>query len=243
MGSTLVRQQPVAKEILGKMIYTIRLTLIAQIITIIVAIIFGAITAVKQYSLLDNVFTILAMFGWSMPSFWLALMLVFAFSLGLGWFPSSGVQTLGVTLSPMASFFDQIKHMILPIMVYSIGYIAYLFRLVRSSMLEVLNQDYIVAARAKGVKELVVIYKHALRNALLPVVTYVGLSFGFLIGGSAITETIFAWPGLGKYAVWAAMHKDFQAILGTTMTFAVVILLANLITDIAYALLDPRIRY
>ena len=243
LGRSIIRQEPVGPAVFKALINTLQLTFVSEIITIVIAVILGVISAVKQYSLLDYIATTLSTLGWSMPLFWFGLLLIFFFTINMGWLPSSGKMTLGASMTPFESLIDRIKHMIMPVMAISIAYVAYLFRLVRSSMLEVLRQDYIIAARAKGLKERVVIYKHALKNALLPVVTSIGMDIRFIMGGSVLTETIFAWPGLGRYAVFVAHFRDFNALMGVTMTFAAVILTANLITDVAYSLLDPRIKY
>jgi len=243
LGRTIITQEPVATAVSYHLMNTLKLTLISELITIILAVSIGVISATRQYSIIDNLSTLFAMFGWSMPNFWVGLLLIFFFTLNLGWLPSSGMRTVGVELTQIESIVDSIKHLIMPVSVLAFGYVAYLFRLVRSSMLEVLRQDYITTARAKGLKERIVLYKHALRNALLPVVTSIGMDFSFIIGGSAITETIFSWPGLGRYFVWVAMHRDFNAIMGVTMTFAIVILIVNFFTDITYAIFDPRIKY
>lgn len=243
LGYSYVSGQSTAKMIGVRIGRTVELMLAAEVVSLMLAIVLGVICAVRHHSLLDAVSSLGALIGYSMPSFWIGLMLLLVFALWLGWFPSFGVQTQGATFSLFGSWFDHLKHLILPLTVLVIGWIAYLFRMLKSSMLEVLRQDYILTARAKGVKERIVIYKHALRNALLPVVTYVGYSFGFLLGGAAIVETVFSWPGLGKFAVDLALRRDYPPLMGLNIVIAVMVLLANLCTDIAYAIVDPRIRY
>jgi peptide/nickel transport system permease protein len=218
---------------------TLELTLIAQIVSLAISIILGVIAAVKQNTLFDNVLSSLSLFGYAMPIFWLALLMILTFSLNLNWFPTSGYSTIGIPFSLV----DHLRHLALPISTMVIHGWAYQFRLVRSSMIEVLNKPYIITARSKGLSERIVIYKHALRNALLPVVTVVGLTLGFLLGGAAIIETIFAWPGLGRFIVNSAYTRDYPAIMGTSMIIAIMVLLSNLCTDIAYSIIDPRVKY
>jgi len=244
LGYSYITRESAGKMISDRIWRTVELMILTEIVSVTLAIVLGVICAVKHYSLLDAVSSLGALIGYSIPSFWIALMLLLMFSLQLRWLPSFGVQTVGATFhSFLDAFLDHLAHLILPVGILSLGWVAYLFRLVRSSMLEVLGQDYIVTARAKGLKERIVIYKHALRNALLPVVTYEGYSIGFLLGGAAIIETIFSWPGLGKFAVDLALNRDYPPLMGLSMVIALMVLLANLGADIAYAIVDPRIRY
>jgi peptide/nickel transport system permease protein len=244
LGWSFHSGEDVTELILGKLNHTVTLMFFSLLFSLIIAIPLGVTSAVKQYSFLDNIMMVFSLFGTSMPSFWFALMLIFTFVLGFGWFHTSGTQTLGVVHpSWFHSMLDKASHMILPITTLSLARLAELSRLTRSSMLDVLKQDYITTARAKGVRELVVIYRHSLRNALLPVITVVGLNIGFLFAGSATIETIFAWPGLGKFMVDNIYKRDYPAIMGSTMLIALTVITANLVTDIVYAYLDPRIRY
>jgi peptide/nickel transport system permease protein len=222
---------------------TLILSITAQILSIIVAVIFGVIAAIKQYRLFDNVTSLTAIFGYSMPSFWLALLLLFTFGLRLNLFPLHGTHSVGEDLTGIAGLLDYMWHMALPLVTMMTGTTAWLFRMVRSSMLETLNQDYITTARVKGLKERVVIYKHALRNALMPVVTVIGLNAGFILGGAVITETIFAWPGMGRLTLTFALQRDYPGLMAISMIIIIMVYVATLITDIAYSLIDPRIKY
>jgi peptide/nickel transport system permease protein len=223
---------------------TVELMLAAELFSIAIAVILGVIAAVKHNSIIDAVCSLGALVGYSTPDFWLALMLILVFSVSMGWLPSSGFHTTALTFaSPLDGLLDHLKYLLLPTIALVCGWTAYLFRIVRSSMLEVLSQDYVVTARAKGVKERVVIYKHALRNALLPVITYLGYSIGFLLGGAAVIEATFNWPGLGQLMVEAADKKDYPTLMGLSVIIAIMVLIANLIADIAYAAVDPRIKY
>lgn len=243
-GFSYVTGRNVLEWISNKVPATVELILIAEIISIIIAVTLGVIAAVKHYSLTDAVCSVTALVGYSAPSFWIAVIAILVFSMMLKWLPPSGMYTVGVIWgSPLDAFVDHLKHLIMPTSILVLGWTAYLFRMVRSSMLDVLNQDFIMTARAKGVKERVVIYKHALRNALLPVITYLGFSIGFLLGGAAVIENIFDWPGLGEFIVMVASNRDYPALMGITMIISLMVLIANLCADVTYAIVDPRIRY
>ena len=244
LGYSYSASQEVVKMIGARIGRTVELMLLVQIVSLVSAVVVGVASAVKPYSLTDSASKLAALIGYSAPSFWLGLMAIIVFAGQLQWLPSSNVESIGVEFPTIFHvWFDHLKHLILPVSILAFGWMAYLLRLVRSSMLEVLRQDYIVAARAKGLSERVVIYKHALRNALLPVLTYEGYAMGFLLGGAAVIETVFSWPGLGKFWVDAASGRDYPALMSLSMIVAVMVLFANLIADISYAVVDPRIRY
>lgn len=242
-GYSYISCRPVIELISMKVLNTLKLTFTSFIVSVIFSTILGTIAAVKHRSIFDYLATSGALFGISMPAYWIGIILMLVFSLRFGFFPSSGVRTLGVEMSWFESLIDQTRHMVLPVIVLSIGSTAYTVRMLKSSMLSILDQDYITVARAKGLKELIVIYKHALRNALLPVVTILGLRFGFLLSGAVVVETIFAWPGLGRLIVTAANDRDYPVIMAINIIIATIVLITNLITDILYGILDPRIRY
>lgn len=235
--------RPVIDKITERMPLTIGMNVISLIITFMLAIPIGIISAVKQNSVLDKTLTVLVFIGFAMPSFWLALLLMLHFGITLEWFPLSGITSLDFdTLSPMRKILDVAHHLFLPILVGTVGSLAGLSRFLRSSMLEVLRQDYILTARAKGLPLSMVVRKHALRNALLPVITMLGLSVPALIGGSVIIETIFALPGLGQLFYTAVLTRDYPLIMGNLVLGAVLTLIGNLLADVGYSLADPRIR-
>ncbi len=246
-GYSYIYYRPVVDLVGERILQTLELMLLANGLSLVIAIFLGVIAAVKEYSLVDALCSLGAVVGYSTPNFWIAMVAILFFSAQLGLLPTSGVQTSlppGIAfLSPFHALVDHLKYLVLPTSVLVFGWTAYLFRMVRSSMIEVLRQDYVTTARAKGLKERVVIYKHALRNALLPVVTYAGLSIGFILSGAAVIEFVFAWPGLGRFYVSSASSRDYPTIMGICMIIAIMVLLANLCTDIAYAIVDPRIRY
>jgi len=244
LGYSYVWNAPVIKLISVKTPRTLELMIIVQVMSLIVAVILGVVSAVKQYSLTDALTKLGALIGYSAPSFWLGLIGILVFAQQLDWLPASGLRTLGETFPTIFHvWFDHFKHLILPASILSFGWMAYLLRLVRSSMLEALRSDYILTARAKGLSERVVIYKHALRNALLPVVTYEGYAVGFLLGGAAVIESVFTWPGLGSFMVEVATKRDYSTLMGLSMIITLMVLLSNLIADLSYAIVDPRIRY
>jgi len=235
--------RPVLSLITERIWVTVALMGAAEAISIVFAVALGVIAAAKQYSVIDNVSSVSALIGYSMPTFWTGLVSIMVFAVWLGVLPSFGIVTHGVELGATERTIDFARHLILPVIVVSFVYTAYLFRLVRSNMLEVLRQDYITTARAKGVGERTVIYKHALRNTLLPTVTFIGLSIGFILSGAVVVETVFSIPGLGSLFIEFALKRDYPALMGLSVMITVMVLLANLCADIAYSLMDPRIRY
>jgi peptide/nickel transport system permease protein len=238
LGRSYVYREPVTTVLFRAVWNTLKLQLVGTLLAVVIAVPVGVISAVKQYSKIDYVMMTGSLLLWSLPWFWYGMMLILIFSVGLGWFPSFGVAPPGTG----GTWIEQIQHAILPIVVLSTATSGFLSRVVRSSMLEVLRQDYILVARAKGLKERVVIYRHALRNALLPLVTVVGLYFGIVLGGAATIETVFAWPGCGLLIVQAATYRDYTLVMGTALIVTLSVMISVAITDIIYGYLDPRIR-
>jgi len=235
--------RPVADKIFERIPITIALNIISLFLIIVIAIPLGVFSAVYRDSLFDRITSVFVYIGFAVPTFWLALLLMILFGVHLGWLPISGLRSLNAEyLHPGAAFLDLIKHLILPVTLSAFGGLAGLSRYMRSNMLEVIRQDYIMTARAKGLSEATVIYKHALRNALLPVITILGLSVPGLIGGSVIFETIFAIPGMGQLFYMSVMARDYPVVMGILFIGAVLTLLGNLIADVSYAMADPRIR-
>jgi peptide/nickel transport system permease protein len=222
---------------------TISLNILSLFIILLVAIPIGLLSATYQGSIFDKVMGVLVFIGFATPSFWLALLLMILFGVHLGWLPISGLKSLNYEYLPAsAQVWDRISHLILPVFISASGGLAGLSRYMRSNMLEVIRQDYIITAKAKGLSQKTVIFKHALRNALLPVITILGLSIPGLIGGSIISETIFAIPGMGQLLFLSVMARDYPVIMGNLVIVAVLTLVGNLIADLSYALADPRIR-
>jgi len=236
--------KPVLTKIGERLPITLFINLIQMFIIVALAIPIGVASATRQYSLFDKVTTIFVFLGFATPDFWLALLLMILFGVQLGWLPISGLRSLNYDyLSFWQQQWDLLSHLILPVFVVAFGGLAGLSRYMRQSMLEVIRQDYVQTARAKGLPEPVVIGKHALRNALLPVVTILGLSLPGLIGGSVIIESIFAIPGMGQLMVQSVFSRDYPVIMGNLVIVATLTLLANFFADLAYGLVDPRIRF
>lgn len=257
LGNSLITKTSVTGEILARFPATIELALAAIIIASIVGVIIGVISAVKQNSIVDYLSMIGALLGVSMPIFWLGLMLIVLFSVKLHWLPVSGRIQIGMEpahvtgfylldsliTGNMAAFKSALMHLTLPAVALASYSTAIIARMTRSTMLEIVKQDYIRTARAKGLFEKVVILKHALRNALIPITTVIGLQLGSLLGGAVLTETVFSWPGVGSYTIDAIMKSDYPVVQGAVMILAIVFVLVNLIVDLLYAYLDPRIKY
>jgi len=222
---------------------TFELQLAALFLSLLIAIPIGIISAKKQYSKLDVTVTTTSLVGTCIPIFYMGIIAIIIFSYILGWFPYGGAHSILPERYPFGSYvLDELWHMALPTAVLTFATLAPIVLLVRSSMLEVLRQDYILAARASGLSERSVIYKHALRNTLIPIVTYVGLYFGAMLAGAPVTETVFNWPGVGRLFVEATTKLDFPVIMGITVFITIMTLIANLVTDITYGYIDPRIR-
>lgn len=239
MGVSYVRKRPVKQMILERIPATVTLMGVSLLLAAVVAIPIGVISAHKQYTPVDYATTTGAFLGLSIPDFWLGLMLIMFFSVQLDWTPIGGISTLGAEFSIL----DRIHHLILPSLVLATASMASLVRYTRSSMVEVLHQDYIRTARAKGFPERTVVYKHGLRNALLPVITIFGLMLPVLVGGSVVVEKLFSWPGLGLMFIDATFQRDYPVIMALVMISAVLTVIGNLIADILYAVADPRIEY
>ncbi|ACI21666.1 MULTISPECIES: ABC transporter permease [Thermodesulfovibrio] len=243
LGKSFVDGRNVKDKIKERLPITVTLNLFSLLLILIIAIPIGVYSALKQGSLFDRALTVFVFTGFSVPTFWLALLAMIVFGVNLGWLPISGIQSIGAETMPFHErLVDWIKHLILPVTIMSFAGLAGMSRYTRSSMLEVLRQDYIRTARSKGLPERVVIIRYALRNALLPVVTLLGLAIPGLIGGSVIFESIFSIPGMGQLFYSSAMARDYPTIMGILIIGALLTLIGNLIADIAYFIVDPRIR-
>jgi peptide/nickel transport system permease protein len=257
LGTSIVTGRPVTTELLVRFPATLELTAFAMFIAVLVGVPVGVISAVKQYSWLDKVTSVLALTGISMPIFWLAMILIVIFTVKLGLLPFPGRLDSGYTITAItglvlvdslltfnfAGFWNGLLHLIMPALALGTIPMAIVMRMTRSSMLEVMGEDYVRTARAKGVVPWRVIFKHALRNAMLPTVTVIGLQIGLLMGGAVITETIFSWPGVGQIAYESVNRRDYAMIQGVVLYGATLFVLVNLLVDILYAVLDPRVRY
>jgi peptide/nickel transport system permease protein/oligopeptide transport system permease protein len=220
---------PVLSEIITRLPNTLLLAVVSMVLASVLGVAAGVVSATRQYSWTDHFTMSIALFGVSMPVYWLGLMLILLFSVNLHWLPAGGTGSPASIVLPSITLAS-----------FSMGIIA---RMTRSSMLEVLRQDYTRTARSKGLVERVVIYKHALKNAMIPVVTVIGLQFGSLLGGAVLTETVFAWPGIGRLIVDSILARDYPVVQGAILIFALMFILVNLLVDTMYAYIDPRIRY
>jgi peptide/nickel transport system permease protein len=231
-------RRPVTEVLMERIPMTLKLMVGAIILANVIGIALGVVSAVRQYSAVDYVLTLLAFGGISVPGFFIALLLIYVFAATLGWFPTSGSRTPGE-----ASILNQLHHMVLPAIALGSDYTASMMRQTRASMLEVLNQDYVNTARAKGLREYVVILRHALRNAALPLVSLFALYLPGLVGGAVIIETVFGWPGMGRLTIQSVSGRDYNMLMGIILVTSIMVLIANLFADIVYAFVDPRIRY
>ena len=257
LGRSILRQEPVTQEIIRRFPATIELALAALLFAIAVGIPAGVISAVRRGSWFDSSSMLVALTGVSMPIFWLGLMLIYLFAVVLHLLPTGGRLDAGTQLAPITNlvlvdsllrgnmpvFIQGLRHLLLPALALATIPMAIIARMTRSSMLEVLGQDYIRTAQAKGLMARTVVVRHALRNAWLPIITVVGLQVGILLSGAILTETIFSWPGIGRWLVDAIYARDYPIVQGVTLVIALIFVVVNLSVDILYALVDPRIRF
>jgi peptide/nickel transport system permease protein len=257
LGRSIQSNERVIVDLATRFPATMELTLGAMLIASTVGVLTGVLAAVRRNSWFDGASMFVALFGFSMPIFWLGIMLILLFAWLLGWFPISGRLDLTVDLARVTNFYvldavltgnwpalgNALRHLVLPAVTLSTVPLAIIARMTRSSMLEVLRQDYVRTARAKGLAERRVVLGHALRNAAIPVITVIGLNVGSLLSGAILTETIFAWPGVGRLVVDAIFARDYPVVQGAVLVIAIVFVVVNLLVDLSYAVLDPRIRY
>jgi peptide/nickel transport system permease protein len=257
LGRSVLSRRPISEELKTRFPATIELSICALIVALVVGLPAGIISATKRNSIFDNIAMVGSLLGISMPIFWLGLMLNWFFAVQLGWLPSvtrldSGIELQRITnllvvdsilTGNAEALLNAIQHLILPAVALGTIPMAIIARMTRSAMLEVLEQDYVRTARAKGLIERVVIVRHALRNALLPVITIVGLQVGVLLSGAVLTETIFAWPGIGRWLYLSILSRDYPIVQGMALFITILFLIVNLLVDISYAMVDPRIRY
>jgi peptide/nickel transport system permease protein len=257
LGNSVITRTSITAELMARFPATIELAVAAICIASVLGLAMGVLSAVKQNSIFDYGTMVAALMGVSMPIFWLGLMMIILFSVTLGWLPASGRIAIGMQpeqitglylvdsllTGNLESFRDAFLHMVMPAVALGAYSTAIIARMTRATMLETIRQDYIRTARAKGLKEGVVIIKHALRNALIPIVTVIGLQMGSLLGGAVLTETVFSWPGIGSYVVEGIMASDYPRVQGAVLLIGTIFVLVNLIVDIMYSYLDPRIQH
>ncbi len=236
LGTSVRSQRPVSEMIMERLPATLELAIASMALTLIIALPLGVISAVKQYTWVDSLSMVFAIFWISMPSFWLALILILLFSVNWSIFPISGRATPVFTATWLMS-------LALPAIATGTRRAGLLTRMTRSSMLEILNEDYIRTARGKGIGDSAVIYTHAMKNAMIPIITLIGLQIPLIFSGAVIIETVFAWPGMGRLLVNAVLSRDYPVVQGTVLVYAVIVIAANLAVDVAYSYFDPRIKY
>ncbi|GGE27346.1 oligopeptide transport system permease protein AppB [Pullulanibacillus camelliae] len=238
LGISYTSNEPVIKRIDERLPYTIELTVYTIIFSVVFGIIFGVISAIRRGKVLDHLINFVSVIGLSIPAFWLGIMLILLFSVSLHWLPSSGVGPRGSDFNVLG----YLAHLIMPVIILSTTVLPNIVRFTRSSMLEVISQNFIRTARAKGAKEVVVIYSHALRNALIPVITIIGVMIPRLLSGAVITESIFGWTGIGNLIIEAANGRDYPLVMGITVVITVVVIICNLLVDLIYSQVDPRVK-
>jgi peptide/nickel transport system permease protein len=239
LGFSSTDRVPVAEKIGERLGPTLKLMGVVLTVSILVGVPLGVLSALKQYSFIDYLLTLLGFLTVSIPSFFLALILIYVFSLKLDWLPATGMYTVGQP----RNFVDSLSHIIIPATVLGLGQAAPIIRYTRASLLETIKQDYVTTARSKGLAEASVVARHALRNALIPIITVVALNVPSLLGGTVIIEQVFAWPGMGSLAIGAVQARDYNLLMGINLIAAIMILSSNLLADVVYAFVDPRIKY
>jgi peptide/nickel transport system permease protein len=243
LGYSFISNESVASILASRLPATLLLLGSQLVLSTILGIFIGVFSAYRQNGPIDQSVTVLSLIGFSVPAFWLAQMMMLVFSLKLGLFPAQGMQSLRVPATGFGAILDVLHHLFLPMITLTVFNLAVIARVTRASMMDTLRMEFITYARSKGVKEKAVIWIHALRNALLPVVTIIGLNIRTLIAGAVLTETVFAWPGIGRLTYDSILTRDYPVLMGILMVIGFTVVIGNILTDIAYALLDPRVRY
>jgi peptide/nickel transport system permease protein len=243
LGFSFANRQPVLDLVLERLGRTLILMFVTVVFATAFGVLLGVLAAGRPHSPLDSGSTGIALLGYSVPEFWLGQILILVFAVGLGWLPAGGFRDVRADHTGFAAIADMARHMVLPMMALSFRYMAITTRLTRASLLEVMNSDYILAARARGISERRVLWLHGLRAAALPILTVIGYNFAFIVAGSALVETVFGWPGIGRLMYDSLFTRDYPVLLGILLIVSLAVIVVNLITDLAYALFDPRVRY
>lgn len=242
LGFSYRQQRPVWDLIADRLPATLMLTLSAFVVALVGGILLGTLAAIKSGTWSDSAITVVALLAYATPIYWVGLMLILLFSVSLGWLPAFGFETVGAGLTGLDRFGDILAHLVLPVFTLGLFYMAVYARMTRASILEVRDMDFVKTARAKGLRESRIVFGHILRNAILPVITVAGVQGGHLIGGSILVETVFAWPGIGRLAFDAVLQRDYQVLLGIFFVSSVMVIVFNILTDLVYTLVDPRIE-
>lgn len=242
LGFSYRQQRTVWSLLVDRLPATIALTLSSLVLAVVGGVLFGTLAAINVGRVTDSIITVLALLSYATPIYWVGLMLVLTFSVNLGWLPAFGYESVGAGLSGLSRFTDIVRHLLLPVATLGLFYMAVYARLTRASILEVSSLDFVKTARAKGQAEWKIVVGHVLRNAILPVITMVGIQAGQLVGGSILVETVFAWPGLGRLTFEAVLQRDYQVLLGVFFVTSVLVIVFNIVTDIVYSIVDPRVE-
>jgi len=243
LGFSFYYRQPVLSVILDRVPATLQLMVPALLFSATIGILLGVLSARKPYSLADNTISVFSLFGYCVPAFWLGQMLMAAFAIELGWLPSQGMKAVGADLEGASLIVDRAAHLVLPFAALAVRHLAVNARMMRSSMLEVAYEDFVTVARAKGLDEKAVIARHMVPNALMPVVTIIGVDVGFLFTGSVLVETVFGWPGIGRLMYESIVKRDYPVLMGNFLITTALVVVVNLIVDLIYVWLDPRVKY
>jgi peptide/nickel transport system permease protein len=243
LGFSFANRQPVLDLVLERLGRTLLLMLTTVVFATVVGVVLGVLAARRPHSAVDSTATGIALAGYSIPEFWLGQILILIFAVWLGVLPAGGFRDIRADHVGIAAVIDMARHMILPMLALSFRYMAITTRLTRASLLEVMNSDYILAARARGISERQVLWEHGLRAAALPIITVIGYNFAFIVAGSALVETVFGWPGVGRLMYDSIFTRDYPVLLGILLLVSITVILVNLLTDLAYAFFDPRVRY
>lgn len=243
LGFSFANRQNVTDLILQRLGPTLLLSLTALLFATVVGLLLGMLAAMRRGKALDRISQSSALIGYSIPEFWLGQILILLFAVGLAWLPSQGMRTVRSDATGFEAVLDVLKHLLLPALALSVRYIALITRITRASMLEVLSSDFILAARAKGVLERRILFSHTLKNAAAPIITVLGFNFGYVLAGSALIETVFGWPGLGRLLFDSITKRDYPVLTAILLLLSISVVIANFLTDLAYALVDPRVRY
>jgi peptide/nickel transport system permease protein len=243
LGYSFANRQPVIGLIAERLAATLQLTVTALVAASVIGILFGLMAARRRGTPLDFGSQTISLFGYSIPEFWLGQILIVVFAVSLGWLPSQGNRSLRAPAEGWAAFTDGLRYLVLPVVALSFRYLAIISRMTRASLLEVLGNDFILAARSRGASESTILFVHALRNAAAPIVTVIGYNVGFVLAGSALIETVFGWPGIGRLLFESISKRDYPVLLAILLLISGTVVIANLITDVLYAVIDPRVRY
>jgi len=243
LGFSFYYRQPVLSVILDRVPATLQLMVPALLFSATIGILLGVLSARKPYSLADNTISVFSLLGYCVPAFWLGQMLMAAFAVELGWLPSQGMKTVGADLEGVSLIADRTAHLVLPFAALAVRHLAVNARMMRSSMMEVAYEDFVTVARAKGLDEKAVIARHMVPNALMPVVTIIGVDVGFLFTGSVLVETVFGWPGIGRLMYESIVKRDYPVLMGNFLITTALVVVVNLIVDLIYVWLDPRVKY